>query len=237
MGHVTETPSAPRTARARARAELTAEIVETARAHLAEEGAAGLSLRAVSRDLGMVSSAIYRYFPSRDDLLTRLIIDAYNSLADTVEAEESEVRHRSDLRGRWLAVAHGSRDWALARPQEWSLIYGSPVPGYRAPEDTIGPATRVPALLLAFLVELEAGGGVAEPHPVPRTVRAAIAPVRGFLPDTVPDDLVVRGLMAWTELIGAITLEINGQFVNVVDDMDEYFDHAMRRTAEVLGLG
>ena len=77
---MSEAAPVPRTARARARAEITREIVETARAHLALEGAAGLSLRAVARDLGMVSSAVYRYVPSRDDLLTRLIIDADNSL-------------------------------------------------------------------------------------------------------------------------------------------------------------
>jgi AcrR family transcriptional regulator len=233
---VTDQQSAPRTARERARAELTAEILEAARAHLAVEGAAGLSLRAVARDLGMVSSAIYRYFPSRDDLLTRLIIDAYESLADAVEEREGAVRDRGDLRARWLAVAHGCRDWALARPQEWALIYGSPVPGYRAPQDTIAPATRVPALLLAILVELTVAGGVDDPHPVPRSVRAGLAPIRKHLPPAVPDDLVVRGLMAWSELIGLISLEINGQFVNVIDGMDDFVDHALRRTAEVLGL-
>jgi len=184
-----------------------------------------------------VSSAIYRYFPSRDDLLTRLIIDSYNSLADSVEERERAVTRRTDLRARWMAVAHGSRDWALAKPQEWALIYGSPVPGYRAPQDTIGPASRVPTLLLTILVELTTAGNVDDPQAVPRAVRASLAPIRQSLPDVVPDDLVVRGLMSWTELIGAISLEINGQFVNVVDGMDDYFDHTMRRTAEVLGLG
>jgi AcrR family transcriptional regulator len=234
---VSEQTSAPRTARARARAELTAAILESARGHLAVDGAAGLSLRAVARDLGMVSSAIYRYFPSRDDLLTRLIIDAYNSLADSVEEREGAVTRRTDLRARWMAVAHGSRDWALANPQEWALIYGSPVPGYRAPQDTIGPASRVPTLLLTILVELTITGGVDDPQSVPRAVRASLAPIRLSLPGAVPDDLVVRGLMSWTELIGAISLEINGQFVNVIDGVDDYFDHTMRRTAEVLGLG
>jgi len=234
---VSEQTSAPRTARARARAELTAAILESARGHLAVEGAAGLSLRAVARDLGMVSSAIYRYFPSRDDLLTRLIIDSYNSLADSVEERERTVTRRTDLRARWMAVAHGSRDWALAKPQEWALIYGSPVPGYRAPQDTIGPASRVPTLLLTILVELTTAGNVDDPQAVPRAVRASLAPIRQSLPDVVPDDLVVRGLMSWTELIGAISLEINGQFVNVVDGMDDYFDHTMRRTAELLSLG
>jgi len=232
-----ERPSAAQGARARARAELTEEIVDAARRHLATDGAAGLSLRAVARDLGMVSSAIYRYFPSRDDLLTRLIIDAYDALGEHVEAEEEAVVRRTDLRARWLAIAHGVRDWALAHPQQWGLIYGTPVPGYVAPPDTIAPASRVTQLLIALLAERLARGAVADPIPVPRSVRAALAPVRGSIPDVVPDDLVVRGLMAWSELLGTVTLEINGQFTNVIADMTEYYDHAMRRTAAVLDLG
>ncbi|HET7899946.1 MAG TPA: TetR/AcrR family transcriptional regulator [Candidatus Nanopelagicales bacterium] len=234
-GAPTERPSAPRTARERARAELTEEIVGTARRHLDVDGAAGLSLRAVARDLGMVSSAIYRYFPSRDDLLTRLIIDAYNALGEAAEEAEAEQR-RTDLRGRWLAIAHAAREWALANPQQWSLIYGSPVPGYVAPQDTIGPASRTTALLVGILADLHARGDV-EQRSVPRSVRAALAPVRSAIPPDVPDDLLVRGLMAWTELIGTISLEINGQFHNVIADMPEYYDHVMDRTAHVLELG
>ncbi len=230
------TPSAPRTARERARAELTREIVDTARTHLAAEGASALSLRAVARDLGMVSSAIYRYFPSRDDLLTRLIIDAYNSLGAEAEAADADLR-RSDLRGRWLAVCHACRDWALASPHEWSLIYGSPVPGYAAPQDTIAPASRVTALLVGLLVEVQAKGGIPDPTPVPRLVHAALAPIRTTIPPSVPDDLVIRGLVAWTQLVGSISLEINGQFHNVIDDRSEYFDHVMRRLAVDLHLG
>ena len=78
--------NAGRTARERARAELTDEIKAVARRQLATVGAQGLSLRAVSRELGMVSSALYRYFPSRDDLLTVLIIDAYDALGEAAEA-------------------------------------------------------------------------------------------------------------------------------------------------------
>jgi len=236
LAAVPAAPSAPRTARERARAELTREIVDAARVHLAAEGAAGLSLRAVARDLGMVSSAIYRYFPSRDDLLTRLIIDAYNALGDATDLAESEIA-RHDLRGRWLAIAHGARDWALGHPQEWSLIYGSPVPGYVAPADTIGPANRTTTLLVTILADLQARGGVAEPRKVGPRVHEALAPVRSAVPEHVPDDLIVRGLMAWAELIGSISLEVNGQFHNVIADMDEYFDHVMVRIAGVLELG
>ena len=232
---VPERESAPQTARARARAELTQEILETARAHLSSDGAAGLSLRAVARDLGMVSSAIYRYFPSRDELLTALIIDAYNSLGDAAEAAEAVIK-RSDLKGRWVAISKATRGWALAHPHEWSLIYGSPVPGYQAPQDTIAPATRVSTLLIGILIDLEQAGLTPAPLAVPRAVHATLGPVRSAVPSAVPDDLIIRGLMAWTQLLGAVGMELNGQFHNVVDDPGIYFDLAMQRVALNLGI-
>ncbi|HSN06248.1 MAG TPA: TetR/AcrR family transcriptional regulator [Candidatus Angelobacter sp.] len=227
--------AAPRTARERARLELTREIVETARAHLETEGAASLSLRAVARDLGMVSSAIYRYFPSRDDLLTRLIIDAYDALGDAVDAREAAVA-RDDLLGRWLAVAHACRDWALAHPQEWALVYGSPVPGYVAPEDTIGPATRVSVTLVTILVDARARGAEPEAVAVPRRVSRGMRQLREFTASAVPDSSLVAGVMARTQLFGHIGLEVDGQFANTIDDLDAFFDHIMRRTAATLGL-
>src|SRR5215212_10452622 len=123
--------------RARVRAELTREIAEVARQHLASDGAAALSLRAVARELGMASSAVYRYFPSRDDLLTRLIIDGYDDLG--AEAEGADDPAAPPLE-RWLSVCRAVRTWALAHPHEYALLYGSPVPGYRAPTDTVPAA-------------------------------------------------------------------------------------------------
>jgi AcrR family transcriptional regulator len=222
-------------ARARARAELTQEIVDTARRHLVAEGPAGLSLRAVARDLGMVSSAIYRYFPSRDDLLTRLIIDAYNGLGDAVDAAESQVP-RDRFLDRWMATCHATRDWALAHPQEWALIYGSPVPGYAAPQDTIGPGTRVSLTLTQVLGDSLQAGAAPEATPVPRKVSRAMKPLKEFLPGSIPDSLLVGGLMARTQLFGHISLELDGQFTNSIDDLDAMFDHVMRVTGESLAL-
>src|SRR5688500_17749340 len=135
--------------RARVRAEKIAEIKQAARRHLATDGA-NLSLRAVARDMGMVSSALYRYFPSRDELLTALILDAYNALGEVAETADAGVA-RDDLRGRWLAVGRGVRAWALAHLAEYALIYGTPVPGYAAPSDTVGPATRPAVVLMGIL--------------------------------------------------------------------------------------
>jgi AcrR family transcriptional regulator len=150
-------PSVPRTARERARAEITAEILDAGRRHLAIEGGAGLSLRAIARDLGMASSAVYRYVASRDELLTRLIIDAYDSLGAAAEAREGK-QDRADLVGRWSAICVAVREWAVTNPNEYALIYGSPVPGYVAPLDTIAPASRVSALLVQILIDAVASG-------------------------------------------------------------------------------
>ncbi len=239
--------SAPQTApalgiRARARAELTREIVETARRHLASEGATGLSLRAVARELGMVSSAVYRYVPSRDDLLTLLIVDAYDALGAAAEKAEARVA-RADLAGRFVAVGRAVRSWALEHPHEWALVYGSPVPGYAAPEDTVAPATRVTTLLVAILVDAVGTGAYdrAAAPDVPPAVHRALAPLRSAVPPQLADDLLVDGVMAWTAMVGAVSFELFGQLHNVVADAaslrEAFFTETLRRTARTVGLG
>lgn len=233
-------PSTPRTARERARVEITRELLDTARAHLARDGAAALSLRAVARDCGMVSSAVYRYFPSRDALLTQLIVDAYDSLGAHAEEAAQRAGRRGSI-GRFLAIAHGVREWAVAHPHEYALLYGSPVPGYAAPQDTIVPAARVPALLMAVLRDVHAARGDAERRPVSRVVSAAIGPIHEFEGTAVPPDLLLRGMAAWSALFGAVSFEVFGHLTNVVADEPAarraYFEHLMTDVAEGLGLG
>lgn len=238
-----ETPLAPRGARALARAEMIRQIVETARAHLATDGAAGLSLRAVARDLGMVSSAVYRYVPSRDDLLTVLITQAYDALGEAAEQAESLVA-RDDLPGRFRSVARAVRRWAFAHEHEFALIFGSPVPGYRAPDTTIPPATRVPALLISIIQDAVATGRVPPTlPPPPAAVLAAIAPARAAfdIPGAaVPPELVVRGLMAWTYLFGAVSFDLFGHRHNVLADEravdGAFFELEVDRLIDLVGL-
>jgi AcrR family transcriptional regulator len=231
---------APRSARARARAELTAEIKDTARRHLASEGAAALSLRAVARDLGMASSAIYRYFPSRDDLLTALIIDAYDAVGEAAERADAASRGRGDdIGARWLHVCRAVRRWAVAHPQEWALVYGSPVVGYAAPQDTVEPATRI-ARVLATVTSDAVHAGVLEPssHPLPgpRLITDGVAELAGGVPDAPFEDVVERSLTMWIALVGAINFELFGHLNQVVTDYAAYFDRAMAVAAEGVGL-
>src|SRR3954447_18755482 len=108
--------------RARVRAEMIEEITQVARRHLASDGAT-LSLRAVARDVGMVSSAVYRYFPSRDALLLALVTESDEALAEAVADADAGVR-RDRYRARWTAVSAATREWAIGHSADWGLLFG-----------------------------------------------------------------------------------------------------------------
>ncbi|MER5218545.1 TetR/AcrR family transcriptional regulator [Streptomyces sp. NPDC002838] len=223
-----------RGARARARIEVTAAIKDEARRQLAADGAAKLSLRAVARELGMVSSALYRYFPSRDDLLTALIIDAYDSLGQTAEAAHEEVVE-ADPAQRWIAVCEAVRGWALGHPHEYALIYGSPVPGYTAPETTVPAASRVGLLLIGILRDAHQGLGLAKP-PLPADLRPEAERMTADLAPDLPPETVTALVAAWAQLYGLIGFELFGQFNRVVEDRTTFFRHAAARLAHGVGL-
>lgn len=230
--------TAIRTARDRARAELTREITAAARRQLAEHGAHQLSLRAVAKELGMVSSAIYRYFPSRDQLLTALIIEAYDALGEAAEAADAAVEP-ADHRGRWLAVWAAVRAWARAHPHEYALIYGSPVPGYRAPQDTVAPAARV-ALLLVGLVRAGWAAGTLAPPAGGTPLSPALADQARQLGATIapelPADLLARIVLAWAQLFGLVNFELFGQLVGSMDPADPFAAYAAEELADYVGL-
>jgi AcrR family transcriptional regulator len=213
---------------------MTDEIKAVARRHLATDGA-DLSLRAVARDLGMASSAVYRYFASRDDLLTALIIDAYDALG--VEAERAGKFIVTPPGRRFLAVCFAVRDWALANPHEWALIYGSPVPGYQAPADTIAPATRV-VLQIAAIVRDADRDGLLEPGP-PISGRYAeeLTVVAETFAEGSPPQVVGAAVSAFVHLCGAVSAELFGQLANTIDDDRQgFFEFQMRGAAAFIGL-
>lgn len=213
--------------RARVRAELTAEIKASARRQLATEGAASLSLRAIARELEMASSAIYRYFASREDLLTALIIDAYDAVGDAAETANAAC-DPADFAGRGSAIMGAVRSWALANPHEYALIYGSPVPGYAAPQDTIDPAIRVPVAWITVVVEAHGGG---EPVPVPagqEVMGKSLQAILDLANNSVTPEVMARAVECWAQLFGLVSLELFGHFHNSVTDTDQFFDSAVR---------
>jgi AcrR family transcriptional regulator len=213
------------------------EIKNAARRQLAEDGA-NLSLRAIAREMGMVSSAIYRYYASRDDLLTALILDAYNGLGEAAEQGDEAVRDRTDYVGRWLAVAKAIRAWAVASPHEYALIYGSPVPGYIAPEDTVLPSIRPVVVLGAILDEAYTAGRYKKPELLnPAAVLLVeLARISGGVAPHVSPAIMARALIAWTELFGALNFELFGRFKNTITDLAAWYEHQARDMATYLGL-
>ncbi|WP_427128904.1 TetR/AcrR family transcriptional regulator [Pseudarthrobacter sp. S9] len=231
----------PSTPRERARARTVADIIRLGREHLALHGAAALSLRAVARDLGVVSSAVYRYVENREELLTLLLIDAYNELGDDVDAALGAVPE-GDFGWRFMALGLAVRDWALREPARYALLFGSPVPGYQAPaERTTGPGTRVIYALMAILDgayragRLTADGGHAAVVPPPLAMD--LAKIRTELGLTVPDGLLASGALVWTSLFGAISFEVFGQYgADTFAARDELFAHHLAVLAGVAGL-
>ncbi|WP_406388156.1 TetR/AcrR family transcriptional regulator [Streptomyces sp. NBC_00887] len=225
-----------RGARERARIEVTAAIKDEARRQLAVDGAAKLSLRAVARELGMVSSALYRYFPSRDDLLTALIVDAYGAVGETAEAARATPGGSTGPHtARWTTVACAVREWALAHPHEYALIYGSPVPGYTAPQDTIGPASRVGLVLIGLVREAFLSDGLAVP-PLAGELRPEAERMAADLAPDLPPGVVAALVPAWAQLFGLISFEVFGQFNRVVEARDLLFRRGAHDLARSVGL-
>ncbi|OKJ66659.1 TetR/AcrR family transcriptional regulator [Streptomyces sp. CB02460] len=227
--------SAIRGARERARIEVTAAIKDEARKQLAAEGAAKLSLRAVARELGMVSSALYRYFPSRDDLLTALIVDAYDAVGEAAERAAASPGAPVTGLARWVAVACAVRDWALAHPHEYALIYGSPVPGYSAPQDTVGPAARVGMVLIALVEEARRDEGLALP-PLPDELRPEAERLAADVAPGLAPAVAAPLVAAWSQLFGLISFEVFGQFNRVVEAREVFFRQAVTELARTVGL-
>ncbi|WP_167101386.1 TetR/AcrR family transcriptional regulator [Mycobacterium sp. DL592] len=215
--------------RLESRQRIEAEILELARRQLSTEGAAGLSVRAIARDLGMASSAVYRYVASRDELLTLLLVATYSELADCVEQARGRVD--GDWRAEVAAIAHAMRRWALDQPACWALLYGSPVPGYHAPPElTIGPGTRVVGALFDAVGKGVTAGAIARTdNPVAQPLSADLHQLRVEFDFPGDDALMVRCTTVWGAVVGAICLEVFGQYgADSFTDTDALFGQQIR---------
>lgn len=234
--------AAHRTARALAREKITADIIDEGRRQLAEHGAAGLSLRSVARELGMVSSAMYRYVANRDDLLTRLIVEAYDSLGDAVDASVASSWERAPL-DRWVLAAHAVRDWAVDRPHEYFLVFGTPVPGYAAPDTTTAPGIRAPRALIRIVTEALSAKQVKRPRGRATaamspelvddfaTLRTNLDASAGFTAE-----LILAILTGWTQMFGLLSFELSNQTKGTVEHHRDLFDSSARLMAAQIGL-
>ncbi len=237
----TDTP----TYRDRRREELTRQVLDIARAHLVSHGAEGLSLRAIAREIGISVSALYRYFRSRDDLLTALLVESFDAQADAVDDAVRDVdRSGGTLVDQMRAAYAAYRSWSVAHPSEFALCYGAPVPGYAAPgEQTIRAGTRVAGTLLDLLGRAQDAGLVDH-----RTIRASEASIdertRAQLADLINRrgyplemPLLLLGIDSFVRVHGFVVMEVFGQLRPIVTDADGYFARTLDQVIADLGVG
>lgn len=225
------------TPRTRARAQTLADITRIGREHLAADGAAALSLRAVARDLGVVSSAVYRYVASRDELLTLLVVDGYTELGDTVDAA---VDAAEGPREKFLALGRTVRQWGLREPARYALLFGSPVPGYHAPaEQTTGPGTRVITTLVGVL---HSAWNVRRPEVAPdlpglASLHDSFEEIRVQMDLDQSDELIALGVMVWASLFGAISFDVFDQYgATTFANRDDLFEYQLGLLTKIAGL-
>lgn len=227
------------TPRERARLRTMDDITRIGREHLTRYGAAALSLRAVARDLGVVSSAVYRYVKSRDELLTLLVVDAYRELGGCVDAAVQaapEAGHAEQFR----AIGWAVRGWALREPARYALLFGSPVPGYHAPaEQTTAPGTRVIVAMIQLYQRAHAAGTlrIAAGVRIPDGLHADFDGIRRQFDIATPDEVIARGVLAWSSLFGAVSFEVFDQYgPETFGDLPGLFAHHLEVLLEMLGL-
>jgi AcrR family transcriptional regulator len=225
--------------RERLRAGMVEDIKAFARRQLAEGGPGAISLRAIARELGTASSALFRYFPSYNDLISALVVDSYNSLADALNTAQ-DGRSSSDHAGRWLTVCLAYRQWSLENPGEFALLFGTPLPGYQAPIEITGPAASrsVEVALGVFTAAVHAGAADPNHSQVPPDFE--IGPLWQSLLEfrEAACEPRVAGIVvsAWASLLGYLVIEIFGSLSILVNDTDQFYRAHVRSTMLAMGF-
>ena len=208
------------TMRDRYRAQVRAEVKQAALHQLAQSGPAGLSVSAIGKELGVSGPALYRYFASRDELLTELVIDAYNDLAGALSAAISHAPG-PEPRARLEAMARGYRSWALAEPHRYRLLFGPPLPGYDAHAQRLVAASEAAMnLLLGILREL----GNRTPAPPSQPLASQLTAWAHAHAFDVDPAIALRAILIWSRLHGLVSLEIAGNFASMGIDPDQVFE-------------
>ena len=220
------------TPRQRARIETEAQITVIGNRMVDEDGVDGLSLRAIARELGVVSSAVYRYVKSRDELLTILIRDAHTQIADAVDEAMEGERSVEALALRMLA-------WSRKHPNRWALIYGTPIADYEAPrEQTVVPGTRIMVTLAELVAtglngaeaalesraESKESAATSKSSSRRRNTEAALQPLREGLVELgleFDDHVILETVTIWVAVVGLINGLRFGQFGPGFDDVED----------------
>lgn len=226
--------------REKLREATTAEIKAIARQQMSEQGAAALSLRAIAAQMGITAPALYGYFKSRDELVTALLVDAYHDLAHSLQVVGTQ--YAANPTRAVLEVMLAYRAWAVANPADFSLLFGTPIPGYMAPEDLTIPAAHEGMNFIMLTLqkayesrspELPITSGYSDlaPSSTERLEKWLKSKPNGV-------DLVVAHttLVGWSLAQGLITLEIFGHLRFILEDPAEFYRNEIMQLLKRLGI-
>ena len=220
----------PATIRERYRAQVRAEVKQAALDQLAQAGPAGVSISAIGKQLGVSGPALYRYFASRDDLLTELVIDAYHDLANALAAAASPVPD-GDSHGRFEALASAYRRWAVAEPHRYRLLFGPPLPGYEAHAQRLVEASWAAMNLLLEVLRGFAAGAAEPSGPLASELTAWAQQGN----QRVDPGTALHAILIWSQLHGIVSLEIAGNFASMSIDADQLFEIQLAAITATLG--
>jgi AcrR family transcriptional regulator len=226
------------TRRDRLRAQTLDEIKSAARQQLIEHGRGGVSLRAVARAVGLTAPALYRYFPSLDELLLALTADLYDELTEQLEAARDK-KPGADVFERMLTTSRAFRRWGVANPAEFGLVFATPQGSFaHAPATPCETASsRFGNVFAGLYLEIWAT------HPFPVEPVETMAPelvenltayhtwLTENLAPTISMGAVVVFLEDWVRLYGAVAMEVFGHLSWAVPDGAAMFEQTMRSMA------
>ncbi|MDJ0345590.1 TetR/AcrR family transcriptional regulator [Streptomyces sp. H10-C2] len=236
--------------RARFREQTRTEIKDIALRQLAAGGTDGIALTRIAKELGMSGPALYRYFASRDDLLSVLIRDAYDDLATAIENAVAAGPGSGSPRARLHALAGAFRAWAVGQPHRYLLIAGTPVPGYTAPPDTL---LRARAALGPFMEAFVHGRPNAEMltlvSQMDAWAKADTAVADWVAEHTGPWDppdssdshdgaatALAGAVLTWSQMHGAVSLEVSSQFSGMGHSPSTLLRASLDALADAFGL-
>lgn len=230
--------------RERVRAATVEEIKATARRILVDEGAQGVTLRAIARDMGMTAPALYRYFPSHEDLWRELCHDTYDDITDAIEATIARLPG-GDADERLIVATRAFRSWAADHPREFGLVFGMPLPGVQelaGPEDMAGKRFAILFTTLFAQLWVSRPFEVPADEEIPPALRAQLQRYRDAVSPLVdsaavlPLGAIQRFLQGWVQLYGVVTMEVFGHLGFCLDDVSEFFEAQLAAIATLLGM-
>jgi AcrR family transcriptional regulator len=237
--------------RDRVRAATTQEIIQTARKLLVQQGPEAVSLRAIAREMGMTAPALYRYFASHEELLRHVVADIFTELATHVrtavhvaaDGYPSDLTEGEIMVIKMIAGCREFRAWTLTHVPEFSMIFGSPLPGM----EVLHEMHRDPTIDCGYQfgqVFLDLFGDLYRRRPfsipadedIQPSLREQLARYRGLVQSDLPLGALQTFLRCWVLLYGSVSLEAFGHMQFALDDPAPMFELMLSDLAPMIGL-